>query len=506
MPSVNLAKFNISYSTVVIACIAIYLLLYFLNRDVARAGAYILALIGLYEVYRDNMGRYSREFVLKVIIIFSVAITITIYLNSICCDNNFFVNKPFLHFLVLFPFVPMILILNGWLKWFLVVSILFMVAGIFSYAHSDYPLFSAKYFESHYEVYLLLTPIAYAVSKSKIKLNVIFNLLTLSGIFVGLAALADYTGFARSEYWIFDSYPDQLNRGVGASLNPIHFALIATSIFAAVVSFSAMMLSLRNYKYLFYVIASITLLSFAIISSGARTAWISLPLIFIIPFILSPITTKIKLTISGLIVLISIVIYQIPYVNNRINLINDEIMQYTTSTELDDSVRSVTSIGLRLELWKASWEVFLSNPVFGVGPGNFKSYMQDHNYGFRGRYHKEISVHKNAHNLYFKALSERGSLGFITVLLILGLPSLLYISNIHKANLIDTQVYAITGLLIIVVFALGGLTIGSLHKTDLSIFYVFSTAIFSGLLLSSKQYANNSRYIDTLRQLNKGYK
>jgi len=491
MKLLNYTKSYSWYSALVVVCILDYFLLYFLNRDIARVGAYLLGLVGLVLIYVDYKGKYNKEFFIWLFVVFCISFLLAFYLHYICCKNIDGNSRSFLHFLILTPFVAMVKMLNGWLRYFLVASILFILSGIFAYSFSDYPIHSAKYFESHYAVYLLLAPIMYVVSKSNVKENTIFIIFISSGIMIGLAALADSTDFARSPYWFFDAYDYVSIEGekrIGASLNPIHFALFATSILSVVTTgFIIRFGIISGYSYVLLSLASILFLIFAVVGSGTRGSWMSFPLIVLIPLIYSPAKAKFKLVILVIVAMVSVGLYQVPSVKNRITLMQKELHMYLESADMEDPVRRISPIGVRLELWKASWEAFENNPVFGVGPGNFGRYMQDHNFGSSGKYHNKIGARRNSHSLYFKAISERGFLGILTVLLILGLPILFYYQQVKTTRNFEVKKYAISGLLIVIVFAIGGLTIGSLHKTDLSIFYVFSTALFCGLLMSLKR-------------------
>ena len=80
-------------------------------------------------------------------------------------------------------------------------------------------------------------------------------------------------------------------------------------------------------------------------------------------------------------------------------------------------------------------------------------------------------------------------MGLVSSLLILILPGLLFLMHVSKAQSAYMRAIAVSGVLVVVVFSLGGLTIGSLHKTELSIFYIFFCALFIGMLLSAKDNA-----------------
>ena len=476
----------------VISCISLFLCLYFLNRDIARIGFYLLAITGLIQIYRDGLKNCKKGFALKAVVLFALILLLAFFLSQVCCSGTDYYSKPFIHWIVLFPFILLNLFLSGWMRWLLNASLFYVVVCIFSYALSDNVLHSIKYFESHYAVYVLIAPIAYAIFKSKLQAKTVLFIFIISGIIIGLCAIADLTGFARSQFWYFDEYPsepDLVTLGIDLGMNSIHFGIVCAAWLAVVVANLGIIVASLNKIEIALAVVSILFLSFALAMSGARSGWISLPFVFFIPFVLSSWSTKTKLLVFMVLALGFITVLQSPFVQKRLDLVSEEVTEYINSTDVSDFIRSSTSIGLRFELWRAAWEVFLENPVLGAGPGNYRSSMQKIALGSSGRFHQDIEIHKNPHSLYLKALAERGISGLVSTLLILVLPGLLFLMHVKKFQISNMQAIAVAGVLVVVVFSLGGLTIGSLHKTELSIFYIFFCALFIGMLLSAKDNA-----------------
>jgi O-antigen ligase len=71
------------------------------------------------------------------------------------------------------------------------------------------------------------------------------------------------------------------------------------------------------------------------------------------------------------------------------------------------------SISIRTRLIGQAWQVFLENPVFGVGYGHFRFY----NLGREGGYSKYVPFF-DQHNMFMSILSEYGLLGAITSLIL----------------------------------------------------------------------------------------
>lgn len=79
------------------------------------------------------------------------------------------------------------------------------------------------------------------------------------------------------------------------------------------------------------------------------------------------------------------------------------------SSITDDSTMESGTAGQRMFTWGIGWEMFLSNPVFGVGQGNFPWTIGDY---LAGRTWQTKSLGgRQAHSLYFTLLPELGVTG-----------------------------------------------------------------------------------------------
>ena len=91
------------------------------------------------------------------------------------------------------------------------------------------------------------------------------------------------------------------------------------------------------------------------------------------------------------------------------------IEQVRSISDPEDSTRSA-----RILFWQVGWEMFLDNPIFGVGPGNYPWHS--------GYYQKELDTYvpgekifagRAAHSLYFTVIPEFGLVGTIPCVLVL---------------------------------------------------------------------------------------
>jgi O-antigen ligase len=142
--------------------------------------------------------------------------------------------------------------------------------------------------------------------------------------------------------------------------------------------------------------------------SGSRGGWIVLAIL--LPFLLS-FLRRAERRKAGLVfmvvclVLLVVVSSTENTIKLRIYYAWDELIKIAS----DDTYAS-GSLGQRLELWKISWQMFLSNPIFGIGVGEF--YALKNNLFISGDISAQVDRFKHSHNEYISILSTMGIVGF----------------------------------------------------------------------------------------------
>ncbi len=156
------------------------------------------------------------------------------------------------------------------------------------------------------------------------------------------------------------------------------------------------------------------------------------------------------------------------YFQEKIKEAQNDIIAYRSNN-------SETSLGYRFELWQASIQMFRDNPVLGVGTGGWEKELK-----------KMIDQKKapaflqqfnQTHNIYLDALSTRGLIGLLSLLLLTCCP-LLYI---RKRRGPESDLFRNALIFITIAFYVSGLT-----DTLVRIRFVFMAYItVSGLGLSA---------------------
>lgn len=132
------------------------------------------------------------------------------------------------------------------------------------------------------------------------------------------------------------------------------------------------------------------------------------------------------------------------------------------------------SVAARLEMWRASWMVFLEHPILGVGRGNYVEAAAEH--VAEGDVHKEVMEHSHPHNAYLEVLVSKGIVGLAVFLALLFYPLVLFVRTRRRAP--ET---ATLGCVFIAGFALFSFTDASTYIKGnfIAVFVVYLAVLFS---------------------------
>ena len=154
--------------------------------------------------------------------------------------------------------------------------------------------------------------------------------------------------------------------------------------------------------------AFLPLSAFSILFSISRTAWLGLIMTgLVLTFLYSE---KKKVFFIALVTLSAACLMTylfIPIVHDRVNIGITDILQYNKGN-------SETSLGLRFLMWKASFSMFLSNPIFGIGTGDYVVTIR--RFVESGGYPASLLQFNQPHNMYLFALATNGLFGLAALL------------------------------------------------------------------------------------------
>lgn len=217
----------------------------------------------------------------------------------------------------------------------------------------------------------------------------------------------------------------------------------------------------------------------ATLLSGARGAWVPLPIV--LPFILW--ATRYYLTKSMLFSLVAAwciaFTLALPEIEKRVDAVVIDMQHY-------EKENSDTSSGARLEMWKSALYSFMDHPITGYGHTRLneaKKQQIEENL-----VDSVILKYSRAHNQYLEELQSKGLIGLSGLTLLFGIPFCLFTryltSNVRQdktnSTLFFSSLMGISHLLLVAGFAL---TQHYLNHHSGILMFCFGLVIFSALTI-----------------------
>lgn len=308
--------------------------------------------------------------------------------------------------------------------------------------------------------FLLAIPILLLLLKKPLHKTILFYSVALGAV----------SAFSMSFY---DKIILDLPRAHGYE-NPIMFGNI--SLLLSILSFVSAFYFLSEKKskiaILFCICGVLALLS--LFFSATRGGLVALPLIifFLIWNSRKLLGNKILITISILLPLFFGAVLLSPQfaVKKRINEAIVNVDTYVKGGNKD------TPVGHRFELWKASIEMFISEPFVGIGENQQDDFKKE--LVSKKAFHERIVRFNHAHNEFLNELGLHGLFGFIALMIVYLVPLKLFINKMNASKNWSVKTFAMSGAVIPMLFMDFSLTQAMFTHSIGVMMYAFSIVIF----------------------------
>lgn len=335
-----------------------------------------------------------------------------------------------------------------------------------------------------YESYFLLViPLYFLLRNTRLNFRYLCYALTFSGSALGIHAA----------YQVFYLH---YGRAIG-----VHYAIGFGDMALLFAVFNVLLVNYytQSWQKILAIIASISA-CFACFLSSTRGAWVAIPLLVIfIAWVYwhehayrkqnqkssSPVGKSIVL---ALIAILSVLVFsQKERISNRWHQTVDNVQLYQQG-----NIQS-KSVILRLEMWRAAWQMFKENPISGAGYYSFNKEMrrlyQEKVLDVPQQFQDVILTFRNPHNQYLSALGSKGLIGLILLLAVLCLP-LVAFYRYTCSSASRVRLVAYLGMVSVIAFMIFSLTETVFHRNFLIIYYLLLVQLFMALI----QRLNDSNF------------
>lgn len=219
--------------------------------------------------------------------------------------------------------------------------------------------------------------------------------------------------------------------------------------------------------------------AYASVVSGSRGGWIAMPVILMIfiYFRMGKVSFRALLMVPLMLVIAGLIAYALSHeIHHRV----DDLFGDMASLQKGNPD---TSTGIRLQLFRAAAEVFVKNPVFGVGPEGFAGEMDAMQKAGVVTPMAAGLGRGEVHNELLSRAAGMGIFGLIAMLAIYLVPAGIFCRSM-RSSIAKVRQSGMLGLVFVTSFMVFGLTAETLNLTMASAFYSLTVAVLLAACLN----------------------
>jgi O-antigen ligase len=247
------------------------------------------------------------------------------------------------------------------------------------------------------------------------------------------------------------------------------FAVLYTFLIVGTLRFGS-----RRAIYWLIILLSIGMALYAAAYAGSRGAYVAIPVLLVTLVFVRYRNWRGGVILGAGLAIIVGAYLSVSFVTNRVDqAVKNSTSYFHESGNVNSAARG-SSAGVRFEMWKTAYLIYMDHPLFGVGRGHYKEATKI--YVEQGLVNKHVSDHGHPHNMYLDFLASNGIGGFVVVLAMLIYPALIFYRK--RALYRDSST---AGLLFIVAYAVFSMFEASTFTkvNFLTTFLVFLAVFFS---------------------------
>jgi len=352
----------------------------------------------------------------------------------------------------------------------------FSLVSIISFIYWPYTKAAHYHFED-YLTFLLVLP--FFLLMRQVKLNLLSLIVVLAVIAIGLGCLSMY------QYWYmktqggfiftFDSVMAQFWLRPSGGVNPMRYAAISLILMGFAINAA---LFVRNKPIILKLLLAAAVIgaSIACMLTQVRGAWLALFAIVCV-YVVVLFNTGHKKFLFGFLILSVVgigVMSQQPQVQKRLDRTEASIEKYMKGN-------SHTSLGARLDMFKAAWILIKERPIFGHGLNSYRENATEIRLATPGM-NSHVGKWSNPHNEILQVMVEKGVIGLFTLVAIFVSCVYLFISAYRKQGGENQAVayFAFGGLIVLVVYFMVGLSVALFEHNVFNQFFTIVISVFAG--------------------------
>ena len=205
--------------------------------------------------------------------------------------------------------------------------------------------------------------------------------------------------------------------------------------------------------------------------SGARGGWAAIPAFFLVWILLSPkfssgAAARLGFASAVIVLAAGLSYFLVDIVHLRVDAAISDLTSVTPDT----------SLGIRFQLWGAAIQLFMQNPIFGVGAEGFGMAMDGmSDSGMITKIAAEIGKGE-VHSYYFATLARFGLFGLVSVISLFFIPLWMFYKATHSRHDFH-RVAARMGLVLVLGFMIFCVSVEMFNLKMIATFYGVTVAV-----------------------------
>ncbi len=220
------------------------------------------------------------------------------------------------------------------------------------------------------------------------------------------------------------------------------------------------------------------------IMTGTRGTWLALVAAPLIAGLLVP-QRNIRLALAASIAITTLLFasyFVSEMVRERVDAAVWNVEAYVTGEELEEE----NSLGLRLDLWQAAVITFSRHPIYGASYQQRADIKQELIDSGEISHYVDVDGKRSAHNELLNAMSMKGLLGLLAILLLYWVPGRFFRRRSFKSTVSADVSLPVSSLIAIAMVVLCGLSEALLMSGRFSILYGFTLVVMYALTVQQQ--------------------
>ncbi len=321
---------------------------------------------------------------------------------------------------------------------------------------------------------MMLIPLYLLLRQFKFEFTCVIVLLALAAIVLGLVSISQYVAMKYFNVQILtsDNRFSQMWLRPAGGVNPMRYGAI--SLVLSVIALNGVFL-VRNKAMWLKLLFCISFLMGAVACylANSRSSFLAIP---VLAFMFSVYLYRAGHPRFLLVLLVSSVLLVAGLSQNgRVKATLNSLERYQQGD-------AVSSLGARLDMFKAAVILIEKKPIWGYGLGGYLEGGKE----VRKMYpnmDRHVGTWSNPHNEYLLVMVEKGVIGLFTLLFLFVAPGYLFFRALRRAgdSAAGQQIkfYAMSGLSLLVVYAVVGLSVALFQHDVFNHFFTLMVLLFA---------------------------